>query len=160
MPKLIIAIVGGTILIAALIIFIPSLKPSTGGVIEINPQDFDAGDVSMAQGLVKKTYEVKNVGSGPLKISNIETSCDCTSATLRIGEKVSPKFSMPMGPGTNNAFWSEILQSGEMGELEVIFDPAFHGPHGTGPIVRGIYISTNDPKNKRFEIKLSANVLP
>lgn len=154
MTKLIIAIVGGTILIAALLIFLPSLKPATGGVIEVNPQEFDAGEVAMTQGSVKKNYEVKNAGSGPLKITGIITSCHCTTAVLRLGDKASPAFGMePM------SFWSEEIPAGETAQLEVTFDPAYHGDAGMGPVTRGIYISSNDPKNKRVELLLSANVI-
>lgn len=154
MTKLIIAIVGGTILIAASLIFLPSLKPSTGGLIEVNPREYDIGDIQMTDGLVKKSYEVKNSGSGPLKISGILTSCHCTTAVLRVGDKASPSFGM-----TPVSFWSEEIPAGQTAQLEVTFDPAFHGDAGMGPVTRGIYISSNDPKNKRVELLLSANVI-
>lgn len=152
--KLIIAIVGGTILVAALLIFLPGLKPSTGGLIEVNPREIDVGDVLMTQGLIKKNYEVKNAGSGPLKVTSIVTSCHCTSAVLRMGDKTSPSFGME-----NMPFWSEEIPAGQTAQLEVIFDPAYHGDAGMGPVTRGIYISSNDPKNKRVELLLSANVI-
>lgn len=154
MTKLIIAIVGGTILIAALFIFLPSLQPATGGSIEVNPKEYDVGEIAMTQGLVKKSYEVKNVGSGPLKITGIITSCHCTTAVLRVGDKASPSFGMEPMP-----FWSEEIPAGEVAQLEVAFDPAYHGDAGMGPVTRGIYVSSNDPKNKRVELLLSANVL-
>lgn len=123
--------------------------------IEINPQEHDAGTVSMAEGLVKHTYEIKNTGDGDLKIDDILTSCMCTTAILKVGNKESPKFGMHNNP----TFWSQKIVPGETGQLEVTFDPAFHGPQGTGQIVRAVYLETNDPQDKRVEIKLIANVI-
>ncbi|MDO8424585.1 MAG: DUF1573 domain-containing protein [bacterium] len=156
--KLIIAIVVGTVLIAGLVVFLPSIKPSTGGEIKVTPLEYELGDISMAKGLVVKSFEVENVGTGILKLDNIWTSCHCTSAIFKLNGKTSQIFGMPMGSGVS--FWSESLSPGEKGDIEVTFDPAYHGPSGTGPVVRGVYISSNDPKNKRVEIKLAANVLP
>ncbi len=124
--------------------------------IEINPKEYDAGTVSMADGLVKKTYELKNIGQGDLKISNIKTSCMCTTTRLKVGEKESPEFGMHNNP----AFWSQKIGSGETGYLEVVFDPAFHGSQGTGLMIREVYFSTNDSENKKVVVKLLINVIP
>ena len=153
MTKLIIAVVGGSLLISVVFIFGLS-SGGSGGKIEISPQEYDFGDISMADGLAKKTYEVKNSGDTELKIDKIWTSCDCTNARLRVGDRVSPE----LGMHTNLPLWSEKLASGETGYLDVIFDPAFHGHEGIGPITRVIYLNTSDPDNKKVEIKLSANV--
>ena len=123
--------------------------------MEISPKEYDAGTVSMAEGLVKKTYEIKNTGPGDLKIDKIWTSCVCTTAILRIDEKQSPKFGMH-----NNPRWSGKIAPGKTGYLEVAFDPAFHGPEATGPVVRAVYLATNDPQNKKAEVRLMANVAP
>lgn len=56
-------------------------------------------------------------------------------------------------------FWSQKIAPGETGQLEVIFDPAFHGSQGTGQVVRAVYLSTNDPENKKAEVRLLANVI-
>ena len=123
--------------------------------IEINPLEYDAGTVSMAAGLVKKTYEIKNTGDGDLKIDRIWTSCHCTTARLKVGEKVSSEFGMD----GSSPFWSQKIAPGQTGYLEVTFDPAYHGPAGLGPVIRAIYLSTNDPQNKKVEVRLSANVI-
>ncbi len=123
--------------------------------IEIIEPEYNAGTVSMADGLVKHTYEIANTGVGDLKIDRIWTSCMCTTARLRVGENTSSEFGMHSNP----AFWSQKIAPGESGYLEVAFDPAFHGSQGTGQAVRTVYISTNDPENKKAEVKLSANVV-
>lgn len=127
--------------------------------IEIVPSEYDAGEVPINGGLVKKTFEVKNTGFSDLKIENIWTSCMCTKAVLKVGDKTSPEFGMPEH-GSNPAFWSEEIKPGETGQLEVIYDPAAHGPEGTGSVVRAIYLATNDPEKTKAEILFSANVIP
>jgi len=59
----------------------------------------------------------------------------------------------------NKRSTSQKIPPWETGFLEITFDPAFHGPQGTGPVVRVVYLSTNDPNNKKTEVKLMANVI-
>ncbi len=123
--------------------------------IEIDVLEYDVGTVSMADGLVKHTYEIKNIGEGDLKINGIRTSCMCTTARLKVGDKESGEFGMHSNP----AFWSQKIAPGETGYLKVVFDPAFHGPDGTGSIIRAVYLSTDDPDNKEVEVRLIVNVI-
>lgn len=154
MEKLIIAVVGGSLLISVGLIFgLPAIK-SSGGQMEINPLEYNLGDISMAAGPVTKTYEIKNNGDTELKIDKIWTSCDCTTALLRIVDRVSPE----LGMHTKLPLWSEKLAPGETGFLDLTFDPAFHGHEGVGQITRAAYISTSDLQNSKAEVRLIANV--
>ena len=139
--------------------FLPDKNQPGNPKIEIAPAEYDAGQVPINGGLVKKTFEVKNSGIGALKIENIWTSCMCTKAVLKVGDKTSPEFGMPEH-GSSPAFWSEEIKAGETAELEVIFDPLAHGPQGIGQIVRAVYLATNDPEKTKAEILFSANVIP
>ncbi|HDZ54119.1 MAG TPA: DUF1573 domain-containing protein [Candidatus Nealsonbacteria bacterium] len=154
----VIFIVGSTFLIIVLLVFgLPYLDQKEGqGKIEVNPLEYDAGTISMAAGLIKHIYEIRNNGDSDLKIEDIRTSCMCTTAILKTGDKESPKFGMHNNP----KFWSQKIAPGEIGFLEVTFDPAFHGPQGTGPVIRAIYLSTSDPDNQKIEIRLLVNVIP
>ena len=124
--------------------------------IEIIPKEYNAGTVSMSDGLVKHIYEVKNIGDGDLKINYMETSCMCTTARLKVGDKEGPEFGMHNNP----TFGSQKIAPGETGFLEVTFDPAFHGPQGTGQVTRAVYLSTDDPQNRKATVRLIANVMP
>ncbi|OGZ34866.1 MAG: hypothetical protein A3A94_03145 [Candidatus Portnoybacteria bacterium RIFCSPLOWO2_01_FULL_43_11] len=148
-----ISIIGG--IVFGLMSYSPA-KTQGAPKMEINPLEYDAGDISMANGPINYTYEIKNTGDGDLKIKDIKTSCDCTSAVLRVGEIKSPTFSMH----TDSSFWSSKITAGETGFLEVVFDPAFHGPEGTGQAIRVVSFSTNDPRNEKAEVRLTANVAP
>lgn len=147
------------LVIFALVTYLPKGNQSANqGVpkIEISPQEYDAGTVSMAAGKVQYTYEIKNKGEGDLKISRIWTSCMCTTARLKVGDKESPEFDMHSNP----AFWSQKIAPGQTGYLEVNFDQAFHGLQGLGENIRAVYISSNDPQNKQVEVRLITNVIP
>ena len=122
--------------------------------IEISSKEYDAGSVSINGGLVTHSFEIKNVGEGNLKINKIWTSCMCTVAKLRVGNDLSPEFGMH----TSSLLWSKEIKPGETGYVEVAFDPAFHGPTGTGAITRAIYVSTDNSENKNIEFLLSVNV--
>lgn len=147
-----ILIVGGIIFIS-----ISSSSPENQGApkIIISSREYDAGTVSMSDGLVKHTYEIKNIGDGDLKINKIWTSCMCTTARLKVGDKTSPEFGMH----DKTMFWAEKIAPNQTGFLEITFDPAFHGPQGTGLVVRVVYLSTNDPENKKAEVRLLVNVV-
>lgn len=78
----------------------------------------------------------------------------CTQAILKTSQEVSPEFGMH----NNDNSWQGVIKPDEEVELEVIFDPAFHGPDATGEIVRLVTFNTNDQDKNKIEIKLIANV--
>lgn len=125
--------------------------------IEANPAEYNAGVVSMKNGLVKYTYKIKNSGDGDLKINGIWTSCMCTTASLKVGDKKSPEFGMP-GHQANFVGWSEVMPPGAEGDLEVIFDPNAHGPEAVGEAIREIYISSNDSDSSQTKVRFIADV--
>ena len=53
---------------------------------------------------------------------------------------------------------NEELPAGQEAQIEVVFDPAAHGPAGVGPISRNVFVETTDGKKLVFEIK--AQVTP
>lgn len=77
----------------------------------------------------------------------------CTTAQLIIGDTKSPEFGMH----SKSAYVMEV-PGGETAELKVVFDPAFHGPNGVGPINRQITVETNDPSSPVLNFMLTAMV--
>jgi len=73
---------------------------------------------------------------------------------LKTSSQTSPKFKMH----EKSSYVFEV-NPGETAELIVEFDPAFHGPSGTGPINRTITMNTNDAKNPTLSFKLTAKVV-
>ena len=129
-----------------------------------NPTEFDFGSISMAKGKVSKKFAIKNTSAGPTLIEKIYTSCMCTSASLIVADpstdlgqvKTFGPFGMPghgLAPKTN-----QELKPGEEAQVEVIFDPAAHGPAGVGPIERVVYVA--EKGRQPLELKIKAMVTP
>lgn len=101
----------------------------------------DFGQISMAAGKVKTMFQFKNTSAESVVISKMYTSCMCTNAILQMGGKKYGPYGMP-GHGFIPKI-SSTVQSGEEFSVEVIFDPAAHGPAGVGPIQRTVYVETS-----------------
>ncbi|MBI4993797.1 DUF1573 domain-containing protein [Candidatus Wolfebacteria bacterium] len=154
---------GAAIIFLAILIFIAGPKNGNANKIAdkisaISTQEklFDFGSISMAAGKVSHIFKIKNSISQSMNIKKISTSCMCTSATLIInGEKTGP-FGMPMHGITPEV--NKSLAAGEEAEIEVIFDPAAHGPSGIGEIKRSVFVE--DSFGGNLELQFYANVKP
>lgn len=121
--------------------------------VEVPETSFSWGEIQMDSGSVEKVFEITNQGSDPLELSNVVTSCMCTTAQLSLGEITSPLFGMH---GKSDYILS--VPPAATAQLKVIFDPAFHGPSGVGPITRQIKVETNDPEMRELNFTLTAVV--
>ncbi len=86
--------------------------------------------------LVAQTFPIQNTGNQPLLITSVVTSCGCTTASLS----------------------SSVIPPGQRADLKVVFDPNFH--ETSGPVMRLVWLQTNDPDLPLVEIRLDANVIP
>ena len=119
-------------------------------------EEFDFGIISMAAGKVSHLFRVKNTTADPVMVKKLYTSCMCTSASLEIGqEKIGP-FGMA-GHGFIPTFSKTIAPETEA-VVEVVFDPAAHGPAGVGPITRVVYLE--EAGGGVVELNFSAVVEP
>ncbi len=114
------------------------------------------GNISMAAGKVSHRYWIKNIGAASLNINKLSTSCMCTDATLitRAGKK--GPFGMP-GHGPTPRI-EERLAPGESAQVDVVFDPAAHGPAGIGQTDRIVTIENDE--GLPLELRFSAMVTP
>ncbi len=122
--------------------------------IRIDPTEHDFGDVSVAGGVVKTSMTITNAGDGNLVLSDMETSCGCTSATVEKDGKEGPAFGMKMHG--NPRGWSETLAPGETALLNVYYDPTVHLDL-RGPVTRGITVYSNDKNSPSKEILIFVN---
>lgn len=112
---------------------------------------YDFGSISMRNGKVNRVFSVQNNSSEPVKITKMYTSCMCTEATLiSRGEKMGP-LGMPGHGFVPNL--NQVLEPNETAEVEVIFDPAAHGPAGIGTIERAVYLEQEGRAPLTLEIK-------
>lgn len=154
------------VLLGALLLF---SAPPGGGNQSANPPEvllsaleaderfFDFGTVSMARGKVTKNYTIKNSTDSAVVVKKLYTSCMCTQASLVRGEKRVGPFGMPGHSGSIPTINQE-LKAGEEAVVEVVFDPAAHGPAGVGPVAREVYVETLD--GGKLTLSFKANVTP
>lgn len=134
-----------------------SVSSGNDGSLTAEEMDFDFGSISMAAGNVKHSFKIKNAGAVAATIGKMYTSCMCTTAILEVnGEKFGP-YGMP-----GHGFIPKIEQTinpGEEAIVEVVFDPAAHGPAGVGRIERMVVIE-QDGGRQPLELGFTATVTP
>ena len=116
--------------------------------------EYSWGDIQMKDGVVTKLFTIKNNGTQDLELINIKTSCTCTTAAITTDGGKSPIFRMHQ-PSS----WKGVVAPGAEAQLEVVFDPAFHGPSGVGQISRQITVETNDASSPLLTFSVTAIVL-
>lgn len=116
---------------------------------------YDFGTISMVAGKVAHSFEIRNNSSSTLALDKLYTSCMCTAAYFVKGDERIGPFGMP-GHGFVPGLGQE-LKPGETAKIEVVFDPAAHGPAGIGPVDRTVFLELNGGM-KEFGIK--AIVIP
>jgi hypothetical protein len=122
--------------------------------VEIEETNYDWGEIQLQGGNVEKVFTIKNSGKADLKLANVSSSCMCTEAQIEIDDDISPLFGMH-----SNSSWVGSVRPDGQATLKVIFDPAYHGPSGTGQISRIVSVETNDQNNPELEFKLKAFVV-
>lgn len=146
-------ILGGGIFLVSRMEGSPEITASQNAKVQVEETEHDWGEIKLKGGDVKKTFTIKNGGTGNLQLANIKTSCMCTTAQVKINRESSPFFGMH-----SRSSWIGEVVPGEKAELEVVFDPDYHGPSGIGPVTREIVVETNDPENRIITFNLNADV--
>ena len=115
----------------------PQQRPANVSLprLEVPSMEYDFGTVP-ARPDVAHIFAVQNRGDVDLKISNLVTSCSCTTAELS----------------------SSVIPPGQRADLTVIFDPDF--PKTEGFVTRVVWFATNDPSQPWVEVRVDANVEP
>jgi len=159
--KSIVGIIVVTVLILGVAVFLGTRMGATPQVtadsqvsVSVDSNKYEWGTIDYDKGIVSKNFEIKNTSNTALKLYNVKTSCMCTTAQLKTPEVTSKKFGMHESS-------SDVVEvkPGEVAQLLIEFDPAFHGPSGVGPITRTITMDTNDAKNPKLTFNLTGNVV-
>ena len=96
---------------------------------------YDFGEIPVSPS-VAYIYAIENTGTADLHLSDLVTSCGCTTAELT----------------------SSVIPPGQRADLRVVFDPGFH--ETVGPVTRVVWVMTDDPTQPMLEVQLRASVLP
>ncbi len=120
--------------------------------IVLEPQKVDLGDVSTKKGKVETSITIKNIGHKDLIVDSLSTSCGCTTVSVVNNGEEGPVF----GTSTPSEGWSTTIQPGETAELRIYYDPTFH-KDARGPMMREIYVSSNDPVDPVVKAAIELN---
>jgi hypothetical protein len=107
-----------------------NLEASPSGIMSLGP-------VAYGGGIVSKSFEVTNNSDKAIKLRKITTSCMCTAAKVKMGDKETKLFGMEMN-GDLNPLIDFDIPAGATVQAIFNFDPAAHGPQGIGAIDREI----------------------
>ncbi len=154
----VIVLMGGLFMITATTQSTPQVKVSSLAKADVlTPTSFDWGNIDYSGPKVTKAFSIKNIGSDVLQLYNIHTSCHCTKAYVTINGEVSPEFGMDMG-GDVSSYIGKV-NPGQKADITVVFDPAYHGPEGVGPINRYVNVDTNDKGQPHLTFTLTGVVI-
>lgn len=96
-------------------------------------------------------FTIKNVGSRPLQLYGISSSCNCTFGQVIIDGKESKLFGMHAVSDLAGE-----MMPGKEGKIRVIYRPYIMPVYGV--VEREVYVSTNDPEKPKLIFKVKANV--
>jgi len=116
------------ILLALFSLTTPAMAAPQISAIE---KSFDFGTLYQGEA-VTHVYTFQNSGDAPLVIDKVRSSCGCTAAILS----------------------KKNLQPGEQGEVKATFNSS----RFRGPITKKVYLYSNDPRQKTYELELKALV--
>ena len=155
-------IIGTTVLLLVGGIFV--LGKQSAGSVELSKNAaaafstdhdrYEWGNIAYGGGKASHRFSIRNDGTADLSVANLKTSCMCTTVQFKSESGESPAFAMHQ-----KSQWQGVLAPGDVADIEVIFDPAFHGPQGVGPMERAVSFDTNDPKKPYVEFTLTGKVI-
>ncbi len=149
-------IFGGLFLLSRPPAAAPTVATTATGKLTVGETSYNFGTVSMAKGVVTKKFTITNSDTAPATVTKMFSSCMCTKAALQVGDKTWGPFGMP-GHSAIPTIAAEVAP-GQEAVVEVIFDPAAHGPAGVGQIARQVTLELNG--QSPLTLNIAATVTP
>ncbi|MFQ5814100.1 MAG: DUF1573 domain-containing protein [Anaerolineae bacterium] len=128
--------------------------PAERPQIALEPQKVDLGDVSAKEGKVQTSITIKNAGQTDLIVDSLSTSCGCTTVSVVNNGEEGPVFGTGTPPEAEG--WSTTIPPGETAELRIYYDPNVH-EDARGPMLREVYVSSNDPVDPVVKAAIELN---
>jgi len=162
-PKTIIIslVVFFTVVIGMALLFTSGQKPQPA-TLSFSTQDsdrpktetsqtfFDMGEIKVSD-VKQQDYTLKNTGTKPLQILNVNSSCGCTAGQIIYKGETSKEYSMHSQSG----FVTEIAP-GDTATVRLTYRPATMPVYGL--VEREVYVTTNDPVNQKLVFSIKAKV--
>lgn len=111
----------------------------------------DLGEIKLTD-VKRQEYTLRNAGTKPLQILNINTSCGCTAGQIIYNGETSKEYSMH---AAKSGLITEIAP-GDTATVRLTYRPASMPVYG--PVEREVYVTTNDPDNQRLVFSIKATV--
>lgn len=119
-------------------------------VVETTETSADLGEMKVSD-VRQKDFILKNNGSKPLQILNINSSCDCTFGQIIYNGTESKQFGMHAQSG-----YVTDVAPGTIATVRVVYQPSIMPVYG--PVAREVYVKTNDPRKENLVFAIKANV--
>lgn len=117
---------------------------------ETEKTSLDLGTIKVSDVKVQD-FALKNSGSKPLQILNVNSSCGCTAGQIIYKGETSKEFSMH----TQSGFVTEIAP-GDTATVRLTYRPASMPVYGL--VERAVFVETNDPANTKLTFSIKTKV--
>ncbi len=134
----------------------PQRQEQGSATLTIDKKEEDFGSMKADEERTA-TFTITNTSAKYLRIWGIATSCDCTFASVTIGQKTTGEFNMSMHMTSLLKNWIGEVPPNDKALLKVTYRPKVMPV--TGAVSRQVNFSTNDPNNASMEVSIKANVL-
>ena len=152
-PKTIIfSLIGFFIVVAGLIfLFTPRQKfAADRPQAETTQTFFNLGEMKVSE-VKQQDFVLKNAGTKPLKILNINSSCDCTFGQIIYKDLTSKEYSMHA-----QSEYVTAIAPGDAATVRLTYQPAIMPVYGL--VTREVYLTTNDPAKQKLIFSVKAMV--
>lgn len=136
--------------IGTLIFLVAVFGLQKAGSGQANFVSYDFGEIKVSE-TKEKDFILKNTGTEPLKILNINSSCGCTTGKIIYNNSETKEYGMHSQSGN----LMDIAPKTEA-KIRVIYRP-FQMPV-YGAVEREVYVSTNDPQREKLIFSIKARV--
>ncbi len=111
---------------------------------------YDFGEIKVSE-TKEKDFVLKNTGSKPLRILNINSSCGCTTGKIIYNNSETKEYGMHAQSG-------DLLEiaPGMEAKVRIIYRP-FQMPV-YGAVERELYLTTDDPQREKLIFSIKASV--
>ena len=127
-----------------------SASSSEKPIAETPDSLFDFGEIRVSD-VKEKEFVLKNTGTKPLQILNVNSSCNCTAGKIIYNGSQTKEYGMHAQSG----YLMDIAPNTEA-KVVVIYRPAIMPVYGA--VEREVYVATNDPQKEKLVFAIKANV--
>ncbi len=119
-------------------------------IIEVKETTYDMGTIKVSD-TKEKEFMIKNIGTKPLLLSEVSSSCGCTTGQIVYKGELSKKFSMH----SQDDYVAQI-EPQTSAVVKVVYMPFTMPVYGA--VSRQVFMNTNDPNKPKLEFTIKANV--